>query len=461
VSAHAPDYNVLLIISDQHARDVTGCYGHAMARTPHIDRLAAAGVRFDAAYCPAPLCGPSRSSILTGAHCHTCGGLTHTQPAPMRELPTMGDAFRRAGYVTGSIGKVHVLGESAERDLGFDERALRYYTYQYRDYVEAVGADNVDRYNSYRIGAGVERRDCYNPTAEPIAMDEPAMYDALVVDRCKQFLRDHAAERFFLWAGLEKPHPEWYAPPAYHALYDPADVPLPETLRDERLDIPAATREHLRIADRYTDEQVRGCIAAYYANVTYLDAKVGELLAELDRLDLADRTIVLYTSDHGELLFAHGMCQKHSFYEPAVGVPLVMACPGAIPAGESREHLVSLMDLLPTLCELTGAAAPDGVEGRSFVDVIEGRAGTDGREVFSEFYSWEASERMIRTGRWKYVHTDGDVAQLYDVVNDPLERVNLAADPAHAAVVRDLDARVLAGWEMPDKDFIRRGARRH
>lgn len=461
MAALAKDYNVLLILSDQHARDVTGCYGHPMVQTPHMDRLAAGGVRFDAAYCPSPLCGPSRSSILTATHCHTCGGLTHTQPADMREMPTMGDAFRSAGYVTGAIGKVHVLGESADRDLGFDERALRYYTYQYRDYIEAVGADNVNRYNSYRIHSGVPARDCYNPAHEPIAMDEPAMYDALVVERCKRFLRDHAGQRFFLWAGLEKPHPEWYAPAQYHAMYDAADVALPETLRDEPPDIPAVTRQKLQIAGRYSDEQVRRCIAAYYANVTYLDAKVGELLGELDRLALADRTIVIYCSDHGELLFAHGMCQKHSFYEPAVAVPLIMSCPGAIPAGAARTHLVSLMDLLPTLCDLTGVAAAGPVEGRSLVDVIEGRAEEDGREVFSEFYSWGAAERMIRTGRWKYVHTDGNVAQLYDTANDPLERVNLAADPARAAIVRDLDARVRAGWEMPDKDFIQPRARRH
>ena len=457
----ARDYNVLLIISDQHTRAVTGCYGHPMVQTPHMDRLAGRGVRFDAAYCPSPLCGPSRSSIMTGLHCHTCGGLTHTQPAPMREMPTMGDAFRSAGYATGAIGKVHILGESADRDLGFDERALRFYTYQYRDYIEAVGSDNVDKYNSYRVGSGTTRRDCYNPANEPIAMDEPLMYDALVVNRCKQFLRDHASERFFLWAGLEKPHPEWYAPAQYHAMYDPADVPLPETLRDGPPDIPAATREHLQIAGKYTDEQVRAALAAYYANVTYLDAKVGELLAELDRLHLADKTIVIYTSDHGELLFEHGMCQKHSFYEPAVGVPLMMACPGAIPAGAAREHLVSLTDLLPTLCELTGVAAPDALEGTSLVDVLEGRAALDGRAAFSEFYSWGAAERMIRTGRWKYVHTDDDVAQLYDTADDPLERVNLAADPAHADLVGELDARVREGWEMPDRDFIRPRAKRH
>lgn len=164
LKAKAKDYNVLFIISDQHKRDVTGCYGDPMVRTPHIDALATRGVRFDNAYCQSPLCGPSRSSIMTGAHCHTCRGFTHTQRETMRIMPTLGTVFRDAGYATGSIGKVHIRGDDEVRDLGFAERALRYYNFAYRDYIIAVGAENVDKYNG--------RPDGYNRTNQPIQMEE-------------------------------------------------------------------------------------------------------------------------------------------------------------------------------------------------------------------------------------------------------------------------------------------------
>ena len=461
----AEDYSVLFIISDQHKRSATGCYGHPLVRTPNIDRLAREGLLFASAYCQSPLCGPSRSSVMTGTHCHTCRGLTHTQPVPIRDVPTLGSVFRDAGYVTASIGKVHIRGEQPPeadadavggvRDLGFDHRELRYYTYEYRDYLEAVGPANVDRYNAYRKGAGVARRDVYNPANRPIEMEEPLMYDALVVQRCIRFMERHKGERFFLWAGLEKPHPEWYAPQEYHRLYDPARVALPQTLREGPPEIPKITREKLRIAERYSDEQVRGCLAAYYANVTYLDANVGRLLSALERLGLAERTMVIYTTDHGELLFEHGMCQKHCFYEPAVAVPLILANRRLFPAGAVREPIVSLIDLFPTLCELTGVDRPPGLEGQPILDVIDGGADPAGREAFAEFYSWGAPERMIRTPEWKYVYTHGDVPQLYDVKNDPLEQNNLAADAAHRELCRELERRVLAGWEMPEADLIR------
>ena len=449
----AADTNVLFIISDQHKRDVTGCYGHPVVRTPNIDRLAAGGVRFDHAYCQCPLCGPSRSSIMTGTHCHTCRGLTHTQLETLRVMPTLGTVFREAGYVTGSIGKVHVRGEDEVRDLGFDERALRYYTYGYRDYVDAIGAENVDRYNAYRKGAGCPRRPVYNWDNVPIAMDEPLMYDALVVDRCVDFMTEHKDERWFLWAGLEKPHPEWYAPAEYHAMYDPAVMTIPETAHEKPERVPAAV-EHLRITDRVTDDQVRGALAAYYANVTYLDAKVGTLLAALERLGLAEKTLIVYTTDHGENLFEHGFVQKHCFYEPSVAVPLTIANRNLFPAGVVREHIVSLLDLFPTLLELTGIERPDTLEGESLLDVIDGKAPVEGREAFSEFYKWGMSERMVRTPAWKYVHTDGDVAQLYDVRNDPLERVNLAEDRRYADVAKCLSRRVHHGWEKPDPRMI-------
>ena len=184
-----------------------------------------------------------------------------------------------------------------------------------------------------------------------------------------------------------------------------------------------------------------------------MDTCVGRLLDKLEELGIRKKTIVVYTSDHGEMLFEHGDLQKHCFYEGAVAVPFVISAPGVIPEGAKFDAFTSLIDLLPTLLDLTGIPHPEALEGESLVSVLEGRDERKDGAVFSEFYSKGSPERMIRTAKWKYVHTHADIAQLYDVENDPLERKNLASDPACADVCKELDARVKDGWEFPPSDI--------
>jgi choline-sulfatase len=448
--------NVLLIISDQHQRDVTGCYGHRVVKTPNIDRLASRGVTFTAAYCQSPLCAPSRASLLTGTHIHTCEAWSGRTEKPIRELPTLSGVLREAGYATGSIGKLHIVGEEKRgRDLGFSERALRYYTYGKQDYVDAVGADKAARY----VPAGGDdplRADYMNRNNVPVDLDDRDVFDDLVVERSIRFMEDHREEPFFLWAGLEKPHPDWYAPERFHDMYDPGAVPVPETAHRERpAGLPGVSWKKLRENHEYGDEDMRNCIAAYYANVTYMDHNAGRLLEALERLGLAEDTVVIYTSDHGELLFEHGMTQKHCFFEPAVAVPLIISGPG-MPGGQRRGHIVSLLDLFPTLARTCGAAAPEGLEGEDLEAVLAGDASLEGRVAFSEFYSFGYAERMIRTPEWKYVHSETWSPQLYSIKDDPLEVENLAGRAEHAGVCRELEARVLEGWELPDPAEIAR-----
>lgn len=447
--APAEDFNVLFIISDQHKTPVTGCYGNPLIRTPHIDGLAAAGLTFDSAYCPSPLCGPSRAAVMTGTYPHTCGVFTHQQEDPIRDIPTLGSVFREAGYVTGAMGKVHIIGETAERDLGFDERALRIYTERWQQYRDVIGEENVFEYANYSRPDSTQRRDVYNSANAPVGLPDEMMYDRLVTDLCIDFMARHRDDRFFLWMGLEKPHPEWYAPAEFHRMYASAEMPLPETCRDELRDVPKTLLNLGRPADKRTDDEIRGAVAAYYANISYLDAQIGRALEVLEALGLKERTLVVYTTDHGEHLFEHGLLQKHCFFEAAVSVPLILNCPGVIPQGRRCGNLVNLIDLFPTLCDLAGVGKPDTLEGRSLSGVLAGDADPDDVAVFSEFYSWGAPERMIRTKGWKYVHTQGDISQLYDVRNDPLERANLAVAGEHTEVCNILDARLTHGWEMP------------
>jgi choline-sulfatase len=449
------DYNVLFIISDQHRRGNAGCYGNSLIKTPNLDRFAEDGIRFNQAYCPSPLCGPSRSAIMTGAHCHTCRGLTHTQPLPIRDMPTMGSIFRDAGYTTGSIGKVHIKGENDKRDLGFDERALRYYTYGLKDYIEAVGRKRVGEYVSHHGNSGPDapKRDHYNPENRPVNLERKYCFDDLVVDRSIEFMDRNRNNRFCLWAGLEKPHPEWYAPEEFHKLYKPEDMPVPGTIYEPSENVPEIIRRRQKVAERYTEDQIRNIMAAYYANVSYLDDNIGRLLKALESLDLDKRTIVVYTSDHGDMLFEHGMLQKHCFFEGAVTVPFLIRHP-QISGGHSNDSLVSLIDILPTMLDLTGVGIPDSVEGESLVPLLESGKGRTDNAVFSEFYKWGYAERMVRKDNWKYIHSEGQPSQLYDLDNDPVEVNNLASDQNHAEVCERLEEAIMDDWEIPPADLI-------
>ncbi len=460
------DYNVLFIISDQHHAGVSGCYGDSRVQTPNIDRIAAEGALFENAYCQEPICGPSRASIMTGTYPHTCNSFSHQERHVVPEgMPTLGSVFREAGYRTGSIGKVHVAGEDKQhRDLGFDERALRYYTYGLKDYEDLVGVENVDRHASHRKNSSIKNAGMYNPNNEPVTLADELMYDQLVTDRCLDFIERNKDSRFFLWMGLEKPHPQWYAPARFHEMYDPAEMVLPETRELEHRNLPERYMNRVtnggsaKLIKSYTEEQQRKVKAAYYANVSYIDYQIGRALQTLDRLDLTKKTIVVYTSDHGEHLMEHRLFQKHGMYEASVGVPLTIRCPDVIPAGLRKKSMVELIDLFPSLLEMTGVPRAEGLEGHSFVKLVQGPEEDDRREAFSEYYPGKyGAERMIRSGPWKYAYTHGDLEQLYNLDEDPDEMENLAVKAEYREVCDRLKARVMDGWEIDEFDYLGEG----
>jgi arylsulfatase A-like enzyme len=493
--------NVLFLFSDQHRADALGCAGHPVVQTPNLDRLAASGVRFERTYAAAPICGPCRSALITGRHVHRCGALTHGHMKRDMGLPTMGAIFRNAGYATGAFGKVHVAGESDDNDIGFDERALEIYTPMKSDYQHAIGLEKFWQYCSYlpqyKPHPDAQVRHGYNLKNEPIQLEEEFILDTMTADHAIDFMqrvsgfrvqssgggirdrvRDRDAETenapqssignrqsaipqpFFLWVGLEKPHNEMYAPKRFHDLYDPGKMQLPENRRFDRSRLPGAIYDNpsFPIADGLTDDQMRHAMAAYFANVSYMDEQAGRVLDALDELGLSENTIVFYSTDHGEHLFNHQMVHKMCFFEEAARVPLILRIPGVTKAGTTRNQFASLLDLLPTFCDACGIVPPTGIDGKSLLPVIRDNAPL--REaVFSEYYDSGVAERMIRTERWKYVHSEGDRHQLYDLEHDPHENVNLIDDPAFADVCAELDARLRGDWVMPDLSGVpkRRG----
>ena len=443
-------YNVVLVISDQHRRDACGCYGNRVVKTPGIDRAAERGTTFTAGYCDSPLCAPSRASVITGMMPHSHKALTHMMNGKNPGTPgnpgivcteTMGTMFRNAGYQTAAVGKMHVHGETREEDLGFSFRKHRYYTYSFEDYRNEVGEERVKAYLS-RIREDDHFR--YNMANAPVQLEERHMQDSLTTSTTLQFIRDHKDEPFFVHMGLEKPHPPWTTQPRFHDMYDPSQMPLPATRRqwEEQDGNPYVTGRGLKFSP--TDEEMQGAVAAYYACITDMDHNLSRVIDEIESLGLTKRTIFIYTSDHGENLFDHGLCQKHCFYEPSVAVPLVMSCPGLLPESLRCDQPCTLIDLLPTLAELNGTAVPGEAEGISLVPAMRGRTDPD-RPIFSEIHEW-TSMRMVRTSQWKFIYAPGHPDQLYDVKNDLDEIENLAEDLACANVCRELKARILEGW---------------
>jgi iduronate 2-sulfatase len=487
--------NIILIVSDEHQAATCGCYGSPVQRkdgrspTPNIDALAAAGTRFDAMYCPSPLCAPSRAAYMTGRHPHTTTAIHHKMqgreagltrfPGVIGGIQAMGDYFRRAGYRTATIGKVHVHGELTDGwDLGFDQRALRFYTeFPGNHYNELHGGDVNRRYRElppysdrrYREidplrfahapdDLRVRDNDVNQYYLETLVEREEEMVDYLATRRGIQFAEEcvAAGRPFLLHLGLEKPHRPWTVNQRYLDLFDPAAMPIPATTAEwlERGMIPTVQHWcHSPVAG----DDARRSIAAYYACAAAVDEYVGHVVDTCRRLGILDQTLIIYTSDHGESLYERGLIEKHNMLEPAVRVPLVARLPGTFPPAAVVTAPTSLIDLLPTFCELAGLPTEAGVEGQSLLPVVAGSADPD-RLIFSEFHSpgnaaWPADFTPIRMAlnrQWKYIFTHAAVDQLFDREADPTEDRNLALDPAFESTVSHLRLCALADFELDE-----------
>jgi arylsulfatase A-like enzyme len=487
-----PPVNVVWIVSDQHRRDACGCFGSRVRRrdgtspTPHIDALAARGAAFSRAICASPLCAPSRASYLTGLYPHTTTALHHKMlereaglsrfPGVREGVRTVADHFRAAGHRTAAIGKVHVHGEEANGwDLGFDVRELRFYTqapgmhygdlaegdtnrrYRQLPPYEKMTYWEVDpaRFVSAPADLTVGRNTLNAHRLETLVEREEEMFDYLVADRSMAFVDQCVScnQPFFIHVGFEKPHEPWSVPQRFLDLFDPASMPPPTAFNDwrEKGWFPGILRWQHHDA---TPEEARNIMAAYYACVAALDDQVGRVVNRCAELGILDRTVFIYASDHGELLFDHGLIYKHNFFEASVGVPLVLAGPG-IPVGVVSEGSASLLDLLPTTLELAGLDASLAAEGVSLVPACFGD-GISARILFSEFHQSPSAAwghrmhptRMALAGDFKYIYTHGLRDQLFDLGNDPEEVDDVAAEPEKAEILAKLRHACLRDWEL-------------
>jgi choline-sulfatase len=421
--------NVLLLMADQLAASWLPAYGHRVVWAPHLDALARAGVTYDAAYCASPLCAPSRASLLTGLL--PSRTRVYDNAAEMRaSLPTVTHHLRAAGYATTLAGKMHFVGP--DQLHGFEERLT-----------PDVYPAGMDWTPDWRAPAGTRlpwyhtMESVLDPAVSAASMQVD--YDDEVCFHAVRALYDHARRRpadpFFLVASFTSPHDPWELPGRYWDRYAPADIEPPAVpaipLEDadphsRRLRAMCGTDEAA-----LSDEQVRRARHAYFAAIAYLDERVGEVLAALRESGLEDDTIVVFTADHGEMLGERGLWFKMAFFEDSARVPLVVRAPGRFAAGARVAAPVSQLDLAPTLLDLAGLPAVDGLDGASLGPLLRGSGdGGERGSVVAEYLAEgvTAPAVMVRRGALKYVRCPGDPDQLYDLAADPRELRNLAGD---------------------------------
>jgi choline-sulfatase len=425
--------NVLLIMTDEHAPDVAGFAGDPFVRSQHLDALAERSVQFATASCPSPLCTPARMCMLTGKEVHRSSAWSnHWVIFP--EHTTWPAHFAAHGYRTALVGKMHFGGQ--DQMQGFQHRP-------YGDLRHGLGhqPEPLEMFPAYANArsAGITE------------IPESLLQDVVVTRETLAFLLEHQDIEpnvpWFVCASYGRPHAPLTAPGRYVRRYRGKVPPValaPDYLEQHE---PYARRIAERHQSLTPEESLHGR-EAYYACVDFVDDCIGELLQGLQARGLLDNTIIIYTSDHGEMLGRHGLWAKSVYYEPSLGVPLLMSGPG-INAGHHRvTEPISLLDLFPTTCQLAGLPVPDGLDGVGFGPYLASPATVPAPREFapSAYYMYGvirgknrasmdepcAAWRAIRERDWKYVEIEGGSPLLFDMVNDPDETINLAGHPEHA-----------------------------
>jgi arylsulfatase A-like enzyme len=448
--------NVLILMVDQQRYDACGCYGSRVCQTPSLDRLAEEGVRFTHAYTSVTLCSPTRATFWSGLrpnrngiliNTHWDSGFTEDMERLHDDVPILSELFESAGYRTAHFGKWHVGPDSEMARRGFEHVVTRG---DFRRQRQASGEEHTVRDVIARdyiiqdyVFAGVT-------SAEGEDFEE-----IWLCRRAEEWLRAQAAsdQPFFCCVSTAGPHPGYVVPASYAALYDPAQIELWPNYEDDLDGKPAVHRlfrDEIAQSGTLTPDEWRTCIARYYAFVTLIDEAFGRLLDTLDALGVAENTLVLFVSDHGDLIGAHKLWDKGPMvYEEQIHIPLVVRWHGVVAPGASCDAMVTLIDLMPTLAEAAGLSLPGPVDGRSLMPFLRGETVEDWPDDVYIQYNGEGiclySIRAVRSRRNKYVYYPYHRDELYDLSADPWEMHNLIDDPAAASDLADMRAR-MARW---------------
>lgn len=456
-----PTPNFLIIMSDEHDPRISSPYGHPFVETPALQRLADGGAVFDAGYCNSPLCVPSRASFMTGKHLSRIGVWDNGVPLASDE-PTWAHRLNARGYETALAGKMHFVG--CDQRHGFARRLVE----------DIHGKGNMgapDWSAGVRLG-GPQMRQRVEEAGPGNTREQE--YDDAVAESSITFLREPARHDrpWALCTSFITPHFPLIVRQPYFARYYPAHADLPvippgEFARHHPQS--ARLRQHFATLD-HPDAHIARARAAYYGLVTFCDERIGMVLDALETSGLAENTVVAYVADHGEMLGAHGMWWKCSFYEGSARIPFIFSWPRHIVPGSRFARATSLLDLVRTMLALAGDDAPD-LDGTNLTPLLTGdEPDGDGLAIAEyEGHGTITPARMVRRGRYKLNYYFREPAELYDLETDPEECENLASHPSHAAVREELTAIALDGWDpeaithrvmesQRKRQIIRRGA---
>lgn len=455
--------NILFLHSDEHSFRYLSARsrerGGEPVHTPTLDGLIDKGVHFDATYCQMPLCTPSRISMLTGRHSHRCGAWGNGSVVPP-ELPTFGSHLREHGYATATIGKMHIGG--SRQMAGFGSRPYGDFGGPCAHQLDPLSKRDTEG------GPGMEMR---SRTLDAGLSEIPEAYlqENVVARTAVTWAREqeHANpdQPWLLYTSFSRPHFPLTAPPRHLDRYYPDGVTHPRVLRSGDAANHPMTQGMVKgfRTEEVEPEEGKKARAAYFACVDFLDEMLGDFLATMDHAGLLDNTIIIYTSDHGEMAGEHGLWWKNTWHESSSRVPLIISTPAHRSGQQAASEVTqptSLADLFPTLCDLAEVPQPDDLDGFSLAPALQGqplghdRAGTITEAVTPR---WGAGTefRMIRSERYKYIAFRDCDDLAFDLENDPDEQVNVANDPDHADALASLRAEVLEGFSFDDAEKTR------
>ncbi|MCF0041704.1 sulfatase [Dyadobacter fanqingshengii] len=433
--------NVLFIAVDDLNTDL-GCYGNKYVKTPNIDRLSRRGVKFDRAYTQYPLCSPSRSSLLTGQR-PDITKIYELQTHFRKTLPdvvTLPQLFKNNDYYSARVGKIYHYGVPGQ-----------------------IGTDGLDDPISWDHKVNPNGRD---KTEESLVKNltpdrglgsalawhasegrDEEQTDGMVASEAIKLLKEKKNEPFFMAVGFYRPHSPYVAPKKYFDQYPLATIPLPKEVENDLDDIPEAalftkpSHWGLSVVNR------KVALRAYYASISFMDAQVGRVLDELDRLKLADKTIIVLWSDHGYNVGQHGQWMKHSLFENSAHVPLIISVPGGT-KGKASGRTVELLDIYPTLAELCGLTPTQKLGGKSLTALLKNPDAIWDKAAYTQVRSNQIFGRSVRTERFRYTEWDGGKAgaELYDHQKDPNEFTNLAKETTYIITVSEMSMLLQKGY---------------
>ena len=459
--------NVVVLMSDQQRLDTVSCYGlNEICRTPHIDALAARGVRFDSAFTPTAICSPARASFYTGLYPHK-HGVTANGLCLREGVRGLNHYLDEVGYRCGYAGKWHVDEQTGPTGYGFAGQDFMGYAFPgsdllpglqfgakprghnpYADYLKERGFDPPPTVSHRFVGTNPS-----NQAQEMFALHEGSVESCIeyfVAEEAMRVLDEVATgeEPFFLWANFWGPHSPSLVPEPYFSMYDPKAIPehpgYAETF--EKKPYRQQLIEKLWGLGDYGWEGFQEIAARYFGHCTLIDDMVGRVVAHLERLGVLDDTIIVYTADHGDCLGAHKLIEKGEFmYDEIYRIPLVIAHPDCEAPGTACDEFVYLQEIMLSSLDAAGVEVPADLDGQSFLPAIEGRPFANGREevycVFDRHFT-VANQRMVRTRTHQFTFNSGDPGELYDLQRDPYQLDNVYGDPAYEAVRRDLMGRM-------------------